>query len=82
LDIPRDVSVVGSTDSAGAELLRTPVTAIRTDWERIGEASATALLGALKGERLHDVVVPNCGEFIQRASIGPGTRRRPRAART
>jgi LacI family transcriptional regulator len=82
LEIPRDVSVVGSTDSAGAELLRTPVTAIRTDWERIGEASATALLGALKGERLHDVVVPNCVEFIQRASIGPGTRRRPRAART
>jgi LacI family transcriptional regulator, galactose operon repressor len=72
LEIPDDVSVVATTDSAAAELLRTPLTAIRTDWERIGEAAAGALLGALKGEPLHDVVVPDCVEFIDRASIGPG----------
>ena len=82
LDIPSDVSVVSTTDSAGAGLLRTPLSAIRTDWERIGEASARAMLGALQGERLHDIVVPDCVEFIDRASVGRGARRRSRAART
>ncbi|MGD9995672.1 MAG: LacI family DNA-binding transcriptional regulator [Ilumatobacteraceae bacterium] len=82
LDIPNDVTIVASTDSAGAELLRTPVTAIRTDWERIGEASAEALLGALAGHPLDDVLVPDCVEFMDRASIGPGRRRRAAAARS
>jgi LacI family transcriptional regulator len=81
LEIPRDVSIVSTTDSAGAALLRTPVSAIRTDWERIGEASARAMLGALKGQHLRDIVVPDCVEFIDRASIGPGVRRRTRAVR-
>jgi LacI family transcriptional regulator len=82
LEIPRDVTVVASTDSAGAELLRTPVSAIRTDWERIGEASASALLGAFRGEPLEDILLPGCVTFIDRASIGPGTRRRARATAT
>ncbi len=82
LEIPRDLTVVASTDSAAAGLLRTPLSTIRTDWERIGEASATALLSALRGETLRDVVVPNCVEFVDRGSIGPGRRRRAKSTPT
>jgi LacI family transcriptional regulator len=82
LEIPRDVSLVSTTDSPGAALLRTPVAAIRTDWERIGEATARAMLNALKGEPLRDEVVPDCVEFVDRASLGPGPRRRQRVTRS
>lgn len=83
MEVPRDLSIVAITESPGAALLRTPLSAVRTDWERIGEASAQAMLRALAGERLADEVLPGCVEWIPRASVGPAPKRpRSRGLRT
>lgn len=69
--VPEDVSVVAVTDSDDAALLRTPLSALHTDYERFGHAVAQALLDAMAGEPVGDRVVPDCISWIDRSSVGP-----------
>jgi LacI family transcriptional regulator len=71
LGVPDRLSLVSATDSDGAALLRTPLSVIRTDYQKVGRAAADAMLAALGGATLSDVTVPDSIQWIERASIGP-----------
>ena len=75
LTIPDDLSLVSINDSAAAGLLRTPLSSIRSDYERQGHAAAEAMLEALAGHKLGDVIVRDGTEWIDRGSIGPVRKR-------
>jgi len=87
LRIPEDISILSTTDSEGAALLKTPVTALATDYSLLGHASASAMLRAIDGERPEDVLVEDSVWLVERASFGPvpptagGRGRRPSAVR-
>ena len=74
LRVPDDLSLVSSTDSAGAGLLRTPLATMRTDYDRIGSAAATAMKAMLDGVEPGDIVVPDTVTWIERDSLGPAPR--------
>ena len=69
--VPDDVSLVALTDSETAHLLRTPMSAIRTDYELLGSAAAAAMREALVGQAVVDQVVPSSVHWIERDSTGP-----------
>lgn len=71
LDVPGDLSIVSITDTDAASLLQTPLSVIRTDYERLGHAAAQAMLAALDGKPLTDVIVSDAAEWIERDSTGP-----------
>jgi LacI family transcriptional regulator len=75
VEVPRDLSLVSTTDSAGAALLRTPLATIRTDFELRGRIAARAMLDAIAGLPASDVVTVDAVDWIERASIGPAPRR-------
>jgi LacI family transcriptional regulator len=77
LSVPGDFSLVALNDSAGAALLRTPLATVRTDFEALGHAAAAAMLRALDGETLTDLIEPTGIDWVERASIGPPVRSRP-----
>jgi LacI family transcriptional regulator len=72
--VPEDVSIVAVTDSDAAALLRTPLSALHTDYDRFGHAIARALLDAAAGDHVGDRVVPDCISWIDRSSLGPAPR--------
>jgi LacI family transcriptional regulator len=80
LRIPQDFSLVSVTESEGAAVLRVPLASVRTDYGRFGHAAANAMVGALAGEQVSDLMVSDCLEWIERASIGPA--RQPTAPRS
>ena len=45
-----------------------------TDYELLGHAAAQAMLAALDGKPLTDVIVPDAAEWIERESTGPAKR--------
>ncbi len=75
--VPEDLSVVAVSDSDGAALLRTPLSTVRTDFDALGHEAAAAMLRAIAGEELTDMVSPIGVDWIERESIGPapGSRR-------
>lgn len=73
--IPKDLSVVSLFDLDEAPLFRTPVSGIRTDYDKLGQAVATAMLEALAGRPVNDVMVENSAHYIPRASTGPARTR-------
>lgn len=70
LRIPEDVSLLSTTESAGAALLPTPLSAIDTDYAKLGHASATAMLEAINGASLQDIILDSGVRWIDRPSIG------------
>ncbi|WP_344414194.1 LacI family DNA-binding transcriptional regulator [Pseudonocardia ailaonensis] len=75
LAVPGDLSVVSYFDLEDAGLFRTPLSAIRTDYDKLGDAVATAMLDALSGRQVGDVMVPDSAHFVPRASTGPARAR-------
>ncbi|GEL21759.1 hypothetical protein PSU4_07130 [Pseudonocardia sulfidoxydans NBRC 16205] len=71
LTVPEDLSLVSYFDLEDASLFRTPLSAIRTDYDKLGHAVAAAMLDALSGRQVGDVVVPDSAHFVPRASTGP-----------
>ncbi len=71
LRVPDDLSLITITDAEGAALLRTPLSGVRTDFERLGHVAARAMLARLGGAVLDDIVVPDCITWIDRSSVGP-----------
>ena len=71
LRIPKDLSVVSTTDGAGAALLRTPLSSIRTDFGQIGRVAARAMLDGIGGGAIQDRELPDSVTWIDRGSIGP-----------
>lgn len=72
LEIPRDLSVIGSGDSELAELYSPPIAMIDWDYANVGKIAADLLLDRIRGgsrEEARHVIVPT--QFIERASIGP-----------
>lgn len=75
LRVPEDLSVVALSDSEAAPLLRTPLSSIRSDYDKIGRAAAGVMLDALEGTPAHDVIVEDSAVYIPRGSTGPAPRR-------
>ncbi|GAA4885766.1 LacI family DNA-binding transcriptional regulator [Pseudonocardia benzenivorans] len=75
LRVPEDLSVVSFFDLEDAPLFRTPLSAIRTDYDKLGAAVATAMLDALAGREVGDVLIPASTHYIPRASTGPARER-------
>ncbi|MCU1394796.1 MAG: transcriptional regulator, LacI family [Ilumatobacteraceae bacterium] len=71
IEVPGDLSVVSIMDALGANMLRTPLSCVRTDYEALGHAAAQAMLAALDGIPLSDVQVRDCTLWIERSSTGP-----------
>ncbi len=71
--VPEDLSVVSMTDSDGAALLRTPLSALRMDYERLGHATSQAMFEAMDGKEIADVILPDCLTWIERSSLGPAS---------
>jgi len=69
--VPEDLSVVALSDSDAAPLLRTPLSSIRSDYDKIGRAAAAAMLDALDGKPITDVIVEDSAVYIPRGSTGP-----------
>lgn len=75
--IPDDLSLISQTESAAARLLHVPLTAVSTDFERVGLAATDLMLTALRGEPIADVTLQDAVAWTERASIG----RAPKARR-
>lgn len=71
VQIPGDLSIVSMTDSDAAPLLRTPLSALRMDYERFGHAASEAMFAAIDGEELDDIILPGLLTWIDRSSLGP-----------
>jgi LacI family transcriptional regulator len=74
LDVPGDVAVVGFDDFAVAATTEPPLTTVRHDIRRVGEAAVEALLGLLEGDAgdedaAHRQVVP--APLVVRQSTQP-----------
>ncbi len=78
--VPEDLSVISTVDAVGTPLLRTPLSSILSDYEMLGSAAAAAMLAAIDGEPIEDVLMPGGMGWIERASTGPA-RRSPAAAK-
>ncbi|WP_345800108.1 LacI family DNA-binding transcriptional regulator [Microbacterium sp. AZCO] len=66
LEVPRDVSVVGFDDMPGSAHFMPPLTTVRQDFERIGEAVLGQILLALDDRPARSISLPT--ELIVRAS--------------
>ena len=69
--IPEDLSLVSYYDPEDAHLFRTPLSGIRTEYDKLGNAAATAMLEALAGHTSNDVMVEDSVHYFPRASTGP-----------
>lgn len=69
--VPEQVSLISLMDSEAAALLRIPLTAMRTDYDALGRASAKAMLEALAGGIMDDTFLPDIVELVERSSVGP-----------
>jgi LacI family transcriptional regulator, galactose operon repressor len=76
VNVPNDFSVVSVADAVGANMLK--LSCVRTDHEALGHETAQAMLGALEGKKLRDVLVRDCTHWVERGSVGraPSARRR------
>ncbi|MFD2498521.1 LacI family DNA-binding transcriptional regulator [Rhizorhabdus histidinilytica] len=78
LEVPRDVSVIGSGNSELAELYSPPIAMIDWDYANVGRIAANLLLDRIGGDSMaaaRHVIVPT--HFIERASIGRRHPHRP-----
>jgi LacI family transcriptional regulator len=75
--VPEDLSLIALTDSDDFALMRTSLSSIRTDFELLGHAAASALVDALAGKPVEDVILENAAHYIERASTGPAPQRNP-----
>lgn len=64
--VPRDVSVVGFDDEAGAAYFVPPLTTVRQDFPALGRSAIDALVRALAGETVDRTLLP--ATLIPRAS--------------
>ncbi len=69
--VPEHVSLISLMDSEAAALLRTPLTAMRTDYDALGRASSSAMLEALAGGAIGDNLLPDIVDLVERSSVGP-----------
>ncbi len=68
--IPDDLSLIAASEPTAARLLRTPLSAITTDFVRLGEAAAAAMLVAIHGGEVADVMIDGAVGWVERASVG------------
>jgi LacI family transcriptional regulator len=68
--VPEDLSVVSTLDGIGAALLRTSLSAIRTDYERLGQVASATMLRAISREPINDEIVPKSVQWVERQSTG------------
>lgn len=68
LSVPRDVSVVGFDDIAGAANFIPPLTTVRQDFLTLGRRSIAMLLSAIAGEDLDHTPIPP--SLVVRSSTG------------
>jgi LacI family transcriptional regulator len=71
LRVPADISVVVSDELSLAAHIAPPLTTVRMPLTRMGEVATHMLLGALAGEKVTDVVLPDAPELVVRASTAP-----------
>ncbi|WP_054687084.1 LacI family DNA-binding transcriptional regulator [Microbacterium sp. No. 7] len=64
--VPEDVAVAGFDDVADAADYRPPLTTVRQDFDALGDAAVTALIGALDGAAPTRTVIP--ARLVPRAS--------------
>jgi LacI family transcriptional regulator len=69
--IPEDLSLIALSDLDEAPLLRTPLSGLRTDYEKMGHAAALTMMEALAGNRVQDVILGDSVHYIPRGSTGP-----------
>lgn len=69
VSVPGDVSVTGFDDEAHTGFLIPPLTTVRQDFAALGRSAITALVRAVAGEQVPDIVLP--ATLIPRDSTGP-----------
>jgi len=80
LEVPGDVSVIGYDDSPVMAFTAPPMTTVRQDTEGISRAAVTALLDAITGRHVATAELVFRNSLVQRESVGPAPRVRPRPA--
>ncbi len=71
ITVPGDLSLIASGDATAARLLRTPLSTVRSDFVRLGRTAAEAMLTAISGSAVADVMIDGLVDWVERASVGP-----------
>ncbi|WP_432842299.1 LacI family DNA-binding transcriptional regulator [Dactylosporangium sp. CA-092794] len=68
--IPEDLSLVSITGSMSAGLLRTPLSTVQTDFNRLGEVAAEAMISLIAGDSVGDIAIADSVHWVPRDSHG------------
>ena len=71
LTVPAAVSLIAFNDHSLAAHLSPPLTTIRMPNYRMGQEAVRMLLRAVEGEPVHDLMIDDRPEIVERASTGP-----------
>jgi DNA-binding LacI/PurR family transcriptional regulator len=71
LRIPADLSMISFGESPWTLEFGVPIASISHDTFQLGRLAAATMLDWLQGTRPAEVASRGCGEWIERASLGP-----------
>jgi DNA-binding LacI/PurR family transcriptional regulator len=71
LDVPGDISIIVSDELSLAAHTAPPLTTVDMPVTRMGEVAAQMLLGAVAGEPVSEIVLPDEPRLVMRASTAP-----------